>query len=158
MNYAEKAEQLRAERLEKERLEAERKAKEQQEAAEKQKQQAEQQKQKAEELLPLFKQFDGPDGPKICGGRVSLKAELANDYGRITGVLLKIAGGDLSGLQSYPMGALLLGAHYDPDAQKYGLVRYEMPPRPPHVGYSLVGKYTTADELMNAVADEVSKH
>jgi hypothetical protein len=67
MDFADKAKQLRAERIEQERQEQEKK-----EAAVKREREIGIRMEKAKELAPLFKQFHGR---KNCGGHVTLDRE-----------------------------------------------------------------------------------
>ena len=71
-NYAERAEQLRAARVEKDKLAAEAKT----QAAQKEQQMKESDNQKTRELFTVFRQFKGH---KIAGGRASLEAVLQPD-------------------------------------------------------------------------------
>jgi len=152
MNFADKAKQLQAERVEKQRLASQQQAKAQEEAAEKVQQLAEVARQKAEELLPLFRQFDGF---KICNEHVTIGAELkqveSDSY-----VCLKTVSVGLSGANQYTPSMVLLSVHYDPKSGTYHLNGYENRPRV--VGtWIAVGNYNNTDQLMNAVAEEVSK-
>jgi hypothetical protein len=153
MNHADRAKQLQQERLKKERLASEKEAKANEETAEKERQLAELGKQKTEELSPLFKQFTGF---KICNGQVTVEADVKYPTWNRALMCLKAGSVGLSALTQYPIGTLLLSAHYDAQSATYQLNRYEVRPR--IAGSTIiVGNYKTTDELLNAVTEEISK-
>jgi hypothetical protein len=152
MNFADKAEQLRTERLEKERQEQAREAQEKKEAAEKKRREADIKMEKAKELASLFKQFHGR---KICGGHVTLECNWAEAYND-SAVILKTGSVGSSVFDQYKPNTPLFSAHYEPASESYHLERYLMPPNPP-TAFRRVGQFKTTNELMNALAEEVSK-
>jgi len=152
MNFAHKAKKLQEERLERERVASQEQARAKAEIAETEQQVAELARQKTEGLLLPFKQFDGF---KICDQHVTIGAEMKH-AGHESSVCLKTVSVDLCVLRQYTPNALLLSAHYDPESGSYHLNRHENPVKA--LGsWIAAGEYESADDLMNAVAAEVSK-
>ncbi len=153
MNYADKAKQLQAERLERKRLESQQQAKENEEAAEKERKGTELARKKTEELLPLFKQFDGF---KICEGHVAVTAEVKYKAGGDCSTCLKAGSVGSSVAGQYMPGMVLIVAQYDPKSGNYRLDRCQLPSRVAD-SFVAVGTYPSTEKLMEAVAIEISK-
>jgi hypothetical protein len=153
MNHAEKAKELQQERLERERLAKDRQAREKQEAAERELKMSDLAKQKTEELLSLFKQFTGF---KIGNGHVTLEAEVKYPAGTNALMCLKAGSVGLSVMDRYRAGMVLIGAHYVSESETYQLHRHDVDAGARGAS-RVVGDYKNTDELMNAVAQEVSR-
>jgi hypothetical protein len=151
MNFADEAERLRSERLAKEKQESDRQAKEKEEAAAKARQAADLTRRKLDEVLPLLKQFHGR---KIRDGHVTLEADIKGAPRPAACLVAGSVGSSVAG--EYKPGALIVTIEYDPEKAKYKLLRH---PNPPRVAgeFSPVGDYASAEDVMKAVAVEVSK-
>ena len=109
---------------------------------------------KASELVTMFTNY--LKDKTICEGRIGLEA--AQDEKGYT-AFLKVARGKSNA--EFRLGMGVLQAYYDEEKNIYRLNRYSQPIGPKHGEQRqdaiLVGSYGSADELMKAVAEEVSK-
>ena len=145
MDFAEKANKLKAERLAQEELKVEQEAKDNEITRNKRIGKLTLWNQRTEELRPFFQQFNGY---KIANGHITLEIGGGKDNYGADLVCLKIGAISGAAAKSEKLGKNVLSARFGTN-DKFLLEQ--------HRATDFVGEYATANELMEALAVQVSR-